>query len=58
MASELVATPPDAAEQVAALPRRTAHAVFALLETQRQDGYGPFLASEVVPQEVNSNGRK
>lgn len=41
-------TPADAAEQVAALPRRTAHAVFALLEAQRQDGYGPFKASEVV----------
>lgn len=43
-----VQTPPDAAEQVAAFPRRTAHAVFALLEAQRQDGYGPFKASEIV----------
>lgn len=41
-------TPADADEQVAALPRRTAHAVFALLETQRQEGYGPFKASEIV----------
>lgn len=41
-------TPPDAAEQVAALPRRTAHAAHALLATTRELGYGPLLASEII----------
>lgn len=40
-------TPPDAVEQVAALPRRTAHATYALLATC-EDQHGPAIASEVV----------
>lgn len=47
MAGELRTTPADAAEQVAALPRRTAHVAHALLTTIREDG-GPVKASEVV----------
>lgn len=41
-------TPIDAAEQVAALPRRTAHAAYALLAYARDYPYGPHRASEVV----------
>jgi len=40
-------TPPDAADRVAALTRRVAHATFALLETNRELGM-PVKASEVV----------
>jgi hypothetical protein len=40
-------TPPDAAEQVAALSRRTAHAVYALHAYIRENT-GPAYANEVV----------
>lgn len=48
-------TPKDAAEQVVALPRRTAHAAHALLTTIREDG-GPVKASEVVVYDSEALG--
>lgn len=41
-------TPTDAAEQVAALPRRVAHATYALLAWGRDHPYGPHRPGEVV----------
>lgn len=41
-------TPADAAEQVAKMPRRVAHATFAILVLQHDGNYGPHKASEIV----------
>lgn len=46
-------TPPDAAEQVARLSRRTAHAAFALLEASRELNM-PVKASEVIIYDVEA----
>lgn len=40
-------TPPDAAEQVAALPRRVAHVSYAVIATAA-DIHGPVSPSEVI----------
>ncbi len=47
MAGAIRYPPPDAAEQVAALPRRTAHAAYALIACCADDK-GPVRASDVV----------
>jgi len=54
-------TPPDAAEQVAALSRRVAHATHALIESSRELNM-PVKASEVIIYDaealtVNSTGK-
>lgn len=41
-------TPPDAAEQVAALPRRVAHVVYAVQAISHDLGNGPWRASEII----------
>ena len=47
-------TPPDAAEQVAALPRRVAHATYALLARTRDYPYGPHRAPVVVHYDIEA----
>jgi hypothetical protein len=46
--AELRERPVDAAEQVAALPRRVAHATYALLAWGRDHPYGPHRPGDVV----------
>jgi len=48
-------TPPDAAKQVAALPRRTAHAAYACFAAREAGGLiGPVTAREVLTHDKES----
>jgi hypothetical protein len=48
LSGTIVSPPADAAEQVAALPRRIAHATYALLAWDRDHPYGPHRTGDVV----------
>jgi hypothetical protein len=54
MTAEVRETPDDAVEQVAALPRRVAHAVHALQALHEDGVMGPWRPCEIIVRDVES----